>query len=316
MALVAFDLFGIIISNELIFLTTQTSACTALITTIFDHISVNYNWDTLDNMFPFTTVGSYTEKTTGKWQNILSTMIVEKVSKLPKPCLPLALIVRSVPLKEKYNVLLFNFAPHLFFASLSYCFGEEVANTLKSKIQKTSMAFVHDIDDEFDQDEINLRFEMIAMSEVGLRELLRNDEVKCDSEKFLAIVDISSQCMEIAKQMSHHNIANYSMKSSVGGIYQSISEAAAMFHFYGRLIDLCTTLKRSITSVISDSNLRRVKELLNFLLTYYGEEKRNASLLAKISSTRQPRQSSLMNFIQMSSLEGELKDEDQNSDSF
>jgi hypothetical protein len=74
-------------------------------------------------------------------------------------------------------------------------------------------------------------------------------------------------------------------------------------------------LRKSITSVISDSNLRRVKELLSFLLSSYEDHKKQASILANISDNRKNRQSSLMSFIQQPSHPGEADDSEEDDES-
>lgn len=252
--------------------------------------------------------------TTAIWLKILSQMVVQKISTLPNPCLPLALACRMTPHAKHDDELLITFSLYLNYESLAHCFGDILQVPLANKIQRTCLVMIQDMDKDLTSDDICLRFEAIAMAEVALRELLKCDDLRTDSQKFLAIVNIAADCEETGSKLLQKNISNFSVKTSVGNMYQNIAEATAMFHFYDRLIDLCTALRKSITSVISDSNLRRVKELLSFLLSSYGEHKKQASILAKISDNRKNRQSSLMSFIQKPSHEEEENDTEKDDD--
>lgn len=284
-----------------------------LICTIFKRIALRNEEIHAHNHFLWKSYSSESGyDRTSEWLKTLSKMVIEKISTLPNPWLPLALAYKNVPYKENDDDLLFIFSVYLAYESLTHCLGDTLQVPLANKIQSKCLAIVKDTNENLTLDDACLRFEAIAMTEVALSELLKSDGLRSDPPKFLCILEIASDCERSVHKLLQKNDA----KTSAGGLYQSTAEATAMFHYYGRLIDLCTTLRKSVNSVISDSNLRRIKELLSFLLTDYGVRKNQACILAKISDNSKRRQSSLMSFIQKSPQEeGINSEEDEGNDS-
>ena len=114
------------------------------------------------------------------------------------------------------------------------------------------------------------------------------DVIVKDDPRFLAAVDTASLCgmMGVALWRTcvpGQRLLFFKGWLRSGDIYFNAVEADIIYDHLTRLENSCFKLKKRITSVFSHPHLRRVKELLTYLSTFY----RNAKIDAAAMGTRQ-----------------------------
>lgn len=190
--------------------------------------------------------------------------------------LPYSLLVRTLPIEHHYDrpsIAALRLKATVAEYALKKCleYGDDWEGRLENEFKQYSKS----LDDKTLSD----RWRMMVSSEVGLRKIQSvGGEITNNGPRFLTCVEIAGVCAELG--MALFSDVEQS-DDGTGGIYKSIDEAGAISQSLESLENLCTQLKKNVTSVFVYPHLRRVKEVLTLLAVYFHHQKDEASEMAR-----------------------------------
>lgn len=241
----------------------------------------------------------------------------EQFSKLPKTdeedkddeegWLPMEVVIRSWQTIQKHESVCI-FYSSLCNLALQKCM-EDVCNW-NAEVQRSTLTLVQmmnkdDNTEEKLKEHINLRYRTIAMAETALG-MLTKSTYNNDGPRILATIRIAGICEQVGIELFMSNIQKALIVSRNRGFCESDSEAAMLYEHFSHMCNICQHLKKSIR-VVLNPHMRRAKELVLLLYSFYDKCKLKVSSWDKGRKTEKRRQSSLSSLW-------ELKEDDDEED--
>jgi len=209
----------------------------------------------------------------------------------------LDLLVRSLQRVDKMHEPIVTFSSAFCNLALQICIGDEF--DWDEKLQRSALAMVQSMDKNriVMEEHILLRYKTLAMAEIALGVLTKPNSIVSDGPRYLATVRIASFCELVGIELFVANIQKSSASPINRGFCESDSEAKMLYNHFESLCNICNHLKRSITSVLVNAYMRRVKEFVILLAGYYDKKKSSVSSWDKSRKSGKQRQSLMSAFI-------------------
>lgn len=197
----------------------------------------------------------------------------------PEGWLPISLILRSYqsPLSHKSSLLI-KFYAHFAIVAIRKSFYEKSewdvdVVDVASKIMGTSkLANIS---------EVPIPFLCLAFTYVGMGSILNTPTVANDGPRYHCLVELSALCSQIGIALLKRRFVSTESDHPTK-VYEDYEEADRLNHeFFEPMENVCEIQKKKITSVISSPHLRRCKELLVILGSFYRALKDDASLFPR-----------------------------------
>lgn len=208
------------------------------------------------------------------------------------------LLVRSWQTVQKHKSV------NIFYSSLCNVALEKLAENLcnwSTEVERAAFTIVKTVHKSVDsegklKDFMHLRYRTIARAETALGMLMKVDCLNEEGPHFLATIRIAALCEQVGMELFMSNIREALTVSRNRGFCESDSEAAMLYEHFNHMCDICQHLKKKIR-VVLNPYMRRSKELVLLLYSFYDKCKLKVSSWDKGRKNEKRRQSSLSSFF-------------------